>query len=65
MASTLLPQIGFAVAFGVLMSAFVMSVLLIPGFTVLLGNAAWWPSRVRSAAPEDAAEQPTLVPAGG
>jgi putative drug exporter of the RND superfamily len=64
MASTLLQQIGFAVAFGVLMSAFVMSVLLIPGLTVLLGNAAWWPSRVRRTAPEEPAEQPTLVPAG-
>jgi RND superfamily putative drug exporter len=43
MLSTLLQQIGFAVAFGVLVSAFVMSVLLIPGLTVVLGRVAWWP----------------------
>jgi RND superfamily putative drug exporter len=45
--STLLQQIGFAVAFGVLISAFVMSLFLIPALTALFGRAAWWPSRSR------------------
>jgi RND superfamily putative drug exporter len=32
----------------VLISAFVMSLLLIPALTALLGRAAWWPSSRRS-----------------
>ncbi|WP_134129334.1 MMPL family transporter [Kribbella pratensis] len=46
--STILQQIGFAVAFGVLISAFVMSLLLVPALTALLGRAAWWASRRRA-----------------
>ncbi|MEV0031496.1 MMPL family transporter [Nocardia sp. NPDC050793] len=36
-------QLGFAVTLGVILSAFVMSPLLVPSLTVLVGNAAWWP----------------------
>ncbi|WP_286013095.1 MMPL family transporter [Nocardia pulmonis] len=38
-----LTQLGFAVTLGVALSAFVMSVLLVPALTALIGNAAWWP----------------------
>jgi RND superfamily putative drug exporter len=40
-----LTQIGFSVAVGVLISAFVMAPLLVPTLTILVGPAAWWPSR--------------------
>jgi RND superfamily putative drug exporter len=39
----MLQQIGFAVAIGIAISAFVMSVFLVPAVTALLGHTAWWP----------------------
>jgi len=36
-------EIGFAVAIGIILSAFVMSAFLVPSLTALLGHAAWWP----------------------
>jgi len=38
-------QIGFAVAFGVLLDTFVVRTALVPGLTVLLRRWAWWPRR--------------------
>jgi RND superfamily putative drug exporter len=38
-----LQQIGFSVAAGILLSAFVMSMFLVPSLTALLGHATWWP----------------------
>ncbi|MBO0870507.1 MAG: MMPL family transporter, partial [Micromonosporaceae bacterium] len=38
-------QIGFAVAVGIAVVALVVSILLVPAATALLGRAAWWPSR--------------------
>ncbi|MFI5890736.1 MMPL family transporter [Actinoplanes sp. NPDC051513] len=38
-----LQQIGFSVATGILLSAFVMSMFLVPSLTALIGHAAWWP----------------------
>ena len=42
---SLLTQIGFGVAFGIALGAFVISLLIIPAITTLLGKTAWWPSR--------------------
>ncbi|HEX6468120.1 MAG TPA: MMPL family transporter [Streptosporangiaceae bacterium] len=36
-------EIGFSVALGILLSAFVMSAFLVPSLTALLGHKAWWP----------------------
>ncbi|MEH1123067.1 MMPL family transporter [Micromonospora sp. CPCC 206061] len=47
--SPALAQVGFAVALGILVSTFVLSWLLVPALTALLGRAAFWPARVRSA----------------
>ena len=44
MVSPQIADIGFAVAAGVLISAFVNAFLLVPALTALAGQSAWWPS---------------------
>ncbi|GAB2813330.1 MMPL family transporter [Actinocorallia aurea] len=39
----MMQQMGFGVAIGITLAAFVMSVFLVPGITALLGHFAWWP----------------------
>jgi uncharacterized membrane protein YdfJ with MMPL/SSD domain len=48
-------QIGFTVAFGLLVDTFVVRTLLVPSIAFLLGERNWWPSerRGRVAAPEE------------
>ncbi|HEU5473809.1 MAG TPA: MMPL family transporter [Actinophytocola sp.] len=38
-----LMEMGFAVSIGILISAFVMAMFLVPSITALLGHKAWWP----------------------
>jgi RND superfamily putative drug exporter len=38
-----LQQMGFAVALGIVLSAFVMSMFLVPALTAMFGHKAWWP----------------------
>jgi RND superfamily putative drug exporter len=38
-----LQQMGFAVALGIVLSAFVMSMFFVPALTALFGHTAWWP----------------------
>jgi putative drug exporter of the RND superfamily len=40
---TALQQMGFSISFGILVAAFVMSILLTPALTALIGHRAWWP----------------------
>ncbi|MDL4815719.1 MMPL family transporter [Actinomadura opuntiae] len=40
---SMLQQMGFSIAMGIALAAFVMSVFLVPGVTALLGHRAWWP----------------------
>ncbi|MEU8307576.1 MMPL family transporter [Actinomadura sp. NPDC048955] len=40
---SMLQQMGFSVAIGIALSAFVMSTFLVPGLTAMLGHRAWWP----------------------
>jgi RND superfamily putative drug exporter len=57
-----LQQIGFSVAAGILLSAFVMSMFLVPSLTALLGHAAWWPGHgdVGTGAAETAQARPAV-----
>jgi putative drug exporter of the RND superfamily len=45
-----LTQMGFAVSIGIIISAFVMSMFLVPSVTALLGHTAWWPGHGDTAA---------------
>jgi RND superfamily putative drug exporter len=62
MISPLLADIGFAVAVGVLICAFINAFLLVPALTAIAGKAAWWPSHPgagrHSAATSPGAPQP-------
>ncbi|MEU8343011.1 putative drug exporter of the RND superfamily [Actinomadura meyerae] len=40
---SMLQQMGFSIALGIALSAFVMAIFLVPGLTALLGHRAWWP----------------------
>jgi RND superfamily putative drug exporter len=40
---SLLAQLGFAVAFGIILSAFIIATLLVPSVAALLGYKVWWP----------------------
>jgi putative drug exporter of the RND superfamily len=51
-ASPLLSQTGFAVAIGVLLSAFVMAWVLVPALTTLLGRKAFWPGETSRVGPK-------------
>jgi len=40
---SLLAQLGFSIAFGIILSAFVIAPLLVPSVAALLGYKVWWP----------------------
>uniref|UniRef100_UPI0035265A05 MMPL family transporter n=1 Tax=Streptomyces sanglieri TaxID=193460 RepID=UPI0035265A05 len=40
-------QIAFAMTLGILLSALVLSLVLVPALTALLGRSIWWPVRPR------------------
>jgi hypothetical protein len=39
-------QLGFTIAFAILLNTFFVRTLLVPSIAVLLGRANWWPSRL-------------------
>jgi putative drug exporter of the RND superfamily len=41
--NSFMSQIGFALAFGILVAAFAMATFFTPSITALLGRRAWWP----------------------
>ncbi|MGW3040444.1 MMPL family transporter [Kitasatospora sp. NPDC001159] len=61
--NSMLQQMGFAVAFGILLTAFVMALFLVPAATTLLGRRAWWPG-LKDQVPTPAGEEPLLVGSG-
>lgn len=40
---TMMTQIGFAVAIGIVFSAFGIAMFIVPSVTALVGHTAWWP----------------------
>jgi uncharacterized membrane protein YdfJ with MMPL/SSD domain len=55
-----LVELGFAVAFGVLIDTFVVRTVLDPALAALFGRWTWWPGGIPKAQPR--AEQPQPVP---
>ena len=58
-------QIGYGVAFGVVMDTFVVRTILVPAIVVLLGRRNWWPSglwRQGEPVPVAAAREPVPAP---
>ncbi len=41
--NSLLVSMGFAIAFGIFVAAFVMALFFTPALTALIGHGAWWP----------------------
>ncbi|MFC9491826.1 MMPL family transporter, partial [Streptomyces hydrogenans] len=52
-------QLGFATALGILLSAFVLSLLLVPSAAALLGRGMWWPSRAARGSVEAGGQEVT------
>jgi putative drug exporter of the RND superfamily len=63
----MMQQMGFGVAVGIMIVAFLMSIFLVPSVTALLGHAAWWPGhadRPAKATPDDLTPDFAGEPAG-
>ncbi|WP_223837532.1 MMPL family transporter [Streptomyces venezuelae] len=57
-------QIGFATALGILLSAMVLSIVLVPALAALLGRSLWWPVRPRARGGAPRRPEPAKVPVG-
>ncbi len=56
-----LAEIGFAVAFGVLVDTFVVRTILDPALAALFGRWTWWPGGVPKAQPRVSAAPPVMA----
>ncbi|MGW0252536.1 MMPL family transporter [Nocardia goodfellowii] len=57
-----LAQVGFTVAFGVLLDTLLVRSVLVPALALLAGDRIWWPSRMPEPDPAPPHREPELVP---
>ncbi|MEV0250534.1 MMPL family transporter [Nocardia sp. NPDC050712] len=57
-----LAQVGFAVAFGVLLDTLLVRSILVPALTLIAGGRVWWPSRLPEPTPSATSRHPELLP---
>jgi len=53
-----LTEIGFVIAFGVLLDTLIVRSILVPALVFDIGPKVWWPSRLATAADPDPADDP-------
>jgi RND superfamily putative drug exporter len=58
----ILLELGFTVALGVLLDTFLVRTLMVPSIVKLVGDASWWPAKLRP--PEEPPVEPPRQPAG-
>ena len=60
-----LTQIGFIVAFGVLLDTFIVRSVIVPAAVIDVGRRVWWPSKLaqQGAVAAGVRESPSSVPA--
>ncbi|MEV7288773.1 MMPL family transporter [Streptomyces sp. NPDC093252] len=57
-------EVGFSTALGILLSALVLSLVLVPALAVVFGRGMWWPSKRRPAEVVETERVPVGVGAG-